>query len=204
VLYIPRGVMHAAATTDTLSIHITLGVLSYTWADLLVDAVRDLVEHAPAWRESVPVGFARRDEAPAELRDGLASRLATFAQSVDLAAVIDARRRTLESHLRPRVRDHLQQVLEAEALAPHDVVQWRAGLPSQIERRGERVALLCGAREVELPATADVTLELLRGGEALVAGDVPDALDWTSRRVVLIALIREGWLVRHAEPDAAR
>jgi hypothetical protein len=204
VLYIPRGVMHAAATTDELSIHITLGVMSYTWADLLVDAVREHLEHSAAWRESVPVGFARRDDALAELRSGLASRLATFAESVDLAAVVDARKRALESHLRPRASDHLQQAIEADTLSPRDVVQWRAALPSQLERRGERVALLCGAREVELPAMAEATLDQLRGGEPLVAGTIPDALDWASRRVVLIALIREGWLVRHAESGAER
>ena len=36
-LYIPRGQMHAAETTDEISLHITLGLIAYSWADLLAD-----------------------------------------------------------------------------------------------------------------------------------------------------------------------
>jgi hypothetical protein len=64
-----------------------------------------------------------------------------------------------------------------------------------VELRGERVAILSGAREVELPGAAAATLDLVRRGDALTAGSIPDGLDWESRRVVLAALIREGWLV---------
>jgi hypothetical protein len=197
-LYIPRGVMHAATTTDEQSLHITLGVMSYTWADLLVDCVSELVERDAAWRESLPVGFAAHEGGEAVLRDALTAKLATLPGALDLGAVVEARRHALESHLRPRASDHLQQVMAIPALHPDDVVQWRVGVPSQVEPRGERVAILSGAREVELPAAAAATLDLVRGGAALAAGAIADGLDWESRRVVLAALIREGWLVRRA------
>jgi ribosomal protein L16 Arg81 hydroxylase len=34
--YIPRGVVHDARSGDTLSLHITVGVLTYTWVDVFV------------------------------------------------------------------------------------------------------------------------------------------------------------------------
>lgn len=197
VLYIPRGIMHAATTTDEQSLHITLGVLSYTWADLLVDCVNELVEREATWRESLPVGYAAHEEGGARLHEALTAKLATLPGAVDLGAVVAARRHALESQLRPRAGDYLQQVMAIPTLRPDDVVQWRVAVPSQVERRGERVAVLSGAREVELPAAAAATLDQVRGGEALAAGAIPDGLDWESRRVVLAALIREGWLVRH-------
>jgi mannose-6-phosphate isomerase-like protein (cupin superfamily) len=195
VLYIPRGVMHAATTTDEQSLHITLGVLSYTWADLLVDSLGEVVARDAAWRESLPVGFAVHEGAEAALRDALRAKLATLPAAVDLGAVIEARRHALESHLRPRASDHLQQVMAIPSLQPADLVRWRDGVPSEVELRGERVAILSGAREVELPGAAAATLDLVRRGDALTAGSIPDGLDWESRRVVLAALIREGWLV---------
>ena len=36
LLYIPRGLMHAAKTSDEKSIHVTLGFMGYTWQDLLI------------------------------------------------------------------------------------------------------------------------------------------------------------------------
>jgi ribosomal protein L16 Arg81 hydroxylase len=34
-LYLPRGYVHAALTTDVDSVHLTIGVLSTTWYDVL-------------------------------------------------------------------------------------------------------------------------------------------------------------------------
>jgi ribosomal protein L16 Arg81 hydroxylase len=197
-LYIPRGIMHAAATTDVVSLHITLGVIAYTWADLLVDCLGELVERSPAWRESLPFGFGAGERTDPALRAALAERLAALAGAVDLDGVVRERQRSVEALLRPRVADHLQQVLTADALAPDDVVGWRDGVPSRLEWRDGRIALQCGGREVELPAAAAATIAQLRRGAPLVAGQVDDGLDWASRRTVLRALIREGWLVRRA------
>ena len=38
-LYLPRGYVHAALTTDEHSVHLTVGVLSTTWYDVLTDVV---------------------------------------------------------------------------------------------------------------------------------------------------------------------
>jgi ribosomal protein L16 Arg81 hydroxylase len=39
--YIPRGVVHDAHSGDEISLHITVGVLSYRWMDLLLELVAD-------------------------------------------------------------------------------------------------------------------------------------------------------------------
>jgi hypothetical protein len=39
-LYLPRGFVHAALTTDEHSVHLTVGLLSVTWNDVLADAGR--------------------------------------------------------------------------------------------------------------------------------------------------------------------
>ncbi len=39
VAYIPRGIAHEARSTDTVSLHITAGILRYTWADFLFECV---------------------------------------------------------------------------------------------------------------------------------------------------------------------
>jgi bifunctional lysine-specific demethylase and histidyl-hydroxylase NO66 len=37
--YIPRGAAHEARSTYTVSLHITTGILRYTWADLLLEFI---------------------------------------------------------------------------------------------------------------------------------------------------------------------
>lgn len=196
-LYVPRGVMHAAATTDAISLHITLGVMAYTWCDLLVDCLGELAGRATEWRENVPFGFARRADDSA-LRARLDEMLTGLGGEVDLPKVVVERQRAFESRLRPRTRDLLRRASAAAAVAKGDTLEWRRGAHGWIEQRNGRVALVTGGREVEFPVGARRTLELLLGGEPVTAGAMEDGLDWESRRVVLTTLIREGLLASDA------
>ena len=190
VLYIPRGIMHAAVTTDEISLHVTLGVMPYTWSDLLVDSVSEVVERSPEWRQNVPFGFARADSG--ELRRRLGEMAGRLAQEVNLPTVVAERQRTFESNQRPRATDLLRQASGAAGVGERDRVQWRPGVPGRIEPRNGRVVVVSGGREVEFPEAATTTLRRLLVGDAVIASDVDDGLDWESRRVVLSALIREG------------
>ena len=201
-LYIPRGVMHAAATTDTLSLHITLGVMSYTWADLLADCLSEVVERSPEWRERMPFGFARDGAHDGALASALAARLSELAGQVDLEAVVRERADTFTELLRPRAGDYLREASTAAEVGPTEIVAWRSGVPGRIEARGERVGVVSGGREIELPSRATRMLERLLGGGPVPAGEVDAELDWPSHRVVLAALIREGWVARVERPSA--
>jgi len=196
VLYIPRGIMHAAVTTDDISLHITLGVMPYTWSDLLVDCVSELVERSPDWRRNVPFGFAWQDEV--ELKRELGALADRLVAEVDLRTVVAERQRVFESAVRPRATDLLRQASRAAAVSERDRVQWRRGVPGRIEARNGRVVVVSGGREVDFPSAATRTLRLLLAGDAVLASDVDDGLDWESRRVVLSALIREGLVASDA------
>ncbi len=199
-LYVPRGLMHAAATTEEVSLHVTLGVMSYTWADLLVDCLAEVVERDPGWRENLPFGFAAGEQPDPALASALTRRLTDLGAQIDLPAVVRERQGTFAGHLRPRATDHLQQVVAAPSLEGDDQVRWRDGVPGRVERRGERVAVMSGGREVEFPAAATSTIERLLTGATFMARGIDDGLDWESRRVVLTALIREGWVARAPSP----
>src|SRR5260370_1281114 len=60
VAYIPRGIIHDARSTETVSLHITAGVLRYSWAELLLELVANASLHDPAFRKALPPGFARQ------------------------------------------------------------------------------------------------------------------------------------------------
>ena len=198
-LYVPRGLMHAAETADSVSIHVTLGVISYTWADLLVDSLSELVDRVPSWRESVPFGFASGGDVDLGLEDELWRRLQTLADEIDLRSVVQARAENFVEHLRPRATDYLQQVSNADRLSVEDELLWRIGVPARLTLQSDRVILQSRDREVSFPAAAKETLECLLSGERVRGGEIRDSLDWTSRAVVLSALIREGWLSVHSE-----
>jgi ribosomal protein L16 Arg81 hydroxylase len=193
-LYIPRGVMHAAVTTESVSLHVTLGLMAYTWSNLLVDCLSELAGRSPGWRANVPFGLARLDPEGEAARAELARRLEGLAAEVDLGAVIAERRRSFEQGFRPRTGDLMRQALRAEEIGTRDLVRWREGTPATLATHDGRVVLEGPRREVDFPASAARTLQALIDGGALQAGAIEDGLDWESRRVVLAALAREGFV----------
>jgi hypothetical protein len=57
--YLPRGVMHDAENIgDEPSLHITVGLFTRKWADLVLEAVSELALAEPDFRRSLPPGFA--------------------------------------------------------------------------------------------------------------------------------------------------
>ena len=61
-LYVPRGLMHDARNVGAEhSLHITVGLITKTWADLLLEAISELALNEAGFRRSLPPGFAARD-----------------------------------------------------------------------------------------------------------------------------------------------
>jgi ribosomal protein L16 Arg81 hydroxylase len=60
-LYLPRGLVHEAISTDEPSLHVTAGILSWTWFDFLLEAVERLASSDRQVRAALPPAFARPD-----------------------------------------------------------------------------------------------------------------------------------------------
>src|SRR5262249_34679911 len=56
-LYIPAGYLHRAESATEISVHLTVGISTYRWYDVLLEMLHDAREEV-AFREPLPVGFA--------------------------------------------------------------------------------------------------------------------------------------------------
>ncbi len=52
VLYLPRGFVHEGITNEDLSLHLTLGLHPYRWAQIIENAVNAVAERDVEWRKS--------------------------------------------------------------------------------------------------------------------------------------------------------
>lgn len=98
VLYIPRGVMHDAATLPgERSLHITLGLLEASWAQVLRSLIDELEIEDPVLRQSVPTW--RIGEA--DLLPALASRLHGMATAENAGRLTNILLKQLASDRQP-------------------------------------------------------------------------------------------------------
>jgi hypothetical protein len=130
VLYLPRGWVHAASCADEASVHVTLGLLAWTNADLMKTALEDLTSAASTeawWRRPLLPGALR------ELSGALPQRLAALVAGVPATpSKIYARLR--ERLERQRVPSEIGQVRDRVLLrtAAKGVLEIREGVPFSV------------------------------------------------------------------------
>src|SRR5262249_43855236 len=91
LLYLPRGFLHQAVSLDESSLHLTVGVNSITWGEVILAAVQERLDSDPRFRASLPPGFAHDTESAPALVDQLGGLMRDVLESVDLrAAIADA------------------------------------------------------------------------------------------------------------------
>ena len=190
-LYLPRGYVHAAVTTDEHSVHLTVGVLSTTWYDVLSDAV-SLAANELAFRDALPVQPA--SGLGAALPD-LLRRAAAWLEALspaELETVVAAR---LARAVPPEPLALLGQSAAIRELGPMTALRPRRGLAVTITVEGDRVRLALPDRQVDLPLLAEPALRWLLAGPCSPQDLQLGGLDAEGALVLARRMLREGAVV---------
>jgi lysine-specific demethylase/histidyl-hydroxylase NO66 len=197
-LYLPRGWLHSARTTEDRSIHLTIGLLATTWADVLTDAVASAGTGDVALRRALPLPGALPPEEVEEFR-AAAQR---WLDGLDDDAVrrLVARRRA--GAVPPEPVAVLAQDEAARTLTPDRRVRPRRGLRTRVDGTGERVDLVLADRRISFPGWLRPALEQVLAAETTSATDLSGVgLDPDDALVVLRRLLRERVLLPAGEPS---
>jgi mannose-6-phosphate isomerase-like protein (cupin superfamily) len=197
VLYLPAGTDHSASAQEVPSLHLTLGILRITYAQV-VRRLLTRLEGDPL-DGPLPLGFAHPDRTGA-LEQDLAAHLTLAAQALAGTDVVDVARREQERALRwraPLPAGQLRSVLHLDQLGADTVVVRRddhdAVLDDEPADDG-RLVLRLRDRTLHIPAPARPALEQLLDGDETKVGELPGLSD-ASRVVLVRRLVREGLLV---------
>ncbi|WP_233091583.1 cupin domain-containing protein [Arthrobacter sp. MSA 4-2] len=164
VLYLPRGWLHAAQAQGEVSIHLTLGIHSWTryaLAEQLAQAALALLRDDPEMRRTLPLGV----DGPAGEVDVVRKRLAAAVAEADSAPLFH---RTRRGQGRPAPLGPLAQLAAVEGLRPDSRVQLRGALDARLE--GSRLSTRVGW--LDFPATDLPSVERLLDGGTHTANDL--------------------------------
>ena len=193
-LYIPRGLMHSARSMGEPSLHITLGITAFTWAEFLVECVSAAALGEESLRRNLPRGFARDGFPVAERRRLLGEKLALVQSGFDPEVVW---RRFADEILAtdvPLFTDLLAQRFRTDCLTLDSRVRRRAGLLTEAATGGERCILRFCGRELQFPAHAWPALQFAISVDEFAIRDLPDCLDADGKLTLAARLVREGVL----------
>jgi hypothetical protein len=88
LLYLPRGFVHSTTTSDSHSVHVTLGVTVYTWVELLTEWAQ-LSRHSAKLRRALPPGFAGQEDIRQLLSDELRQVITELQRMIDYDTLLD-------------------------------------------------------------------------------------------------------------------
>jgi bifunctional lysine-specific demethylase and histidyl-hydroxylase NO66 len=181
-LYLPRGWLHQAETSDTDSLHLTIGINHYTWLDAAKAALAE-TEQELAFRHNVDGG----DEAE-QLADRLNAEL-------DPELVARRRRRRFVQTRRPIRADGLSQLRALEELDAETPLERRETVIADLEENAEGWTLAFEGRELRFPSHAGPELTACyEADEPFRLAELPGDLDAEGRLVLARRLVREGFL----------
>lgn len=201
VAYIPRGAGHDARSTDTVSLHVTAGILRYTWTDLLLEFVASASLRDAAFRKSLPPGFARTGFDRGQAKETLKGLLRRATESGDFDAALDHFAGDFFSKCRPLLRGQMTQMAAMEKLDVESIAGVREGAIFRIEEAadGDSMSVECYGRRVTFPAQARQAVEFALANSRFKIRELPGDLDDESKMVIVRRLIREGLIEAQLE-----
>ncbi len=170
-VYIPRGLMHDAENVgDEPSLHITVGLITKTWADLMLEAISELALGEPDFRRSLPAGFSAREFDRERARRhfdrlvGLITDKASMDSAFDLLA---------DNFIRGRRPNVGGVIAAAQTQSEADRFRRRRFLPWNVADDDGKLVLIGPGGDLEFKAEDGDALDVALSGKAFRAADLP-------------------------------
>jgi hypothetical protein len=174
-VYIPRGMMHDAdAHDEEASLHITLGLVTKTWADVVLEAISKAALETDGLRRALPPGYANRDFDRGPAREQFRAFVAELAEKAELDEPLDI---IAEDYVKSRTPEMAGIVRYASNPVPEDQ-RYRAsenGLYRLIEdeESGEFAVVTRGGSS-EFIGSKRKAFDRAMNGEPFIRADLPE------------------------------
>ena len=192
LLYLPRGLVHDACTTDSASIHVTLGIQSGYWFHLL-EELATLAQDDPVFRQSLPYGLSSNADKTAFVEQFI-QRLRAFVADVDLAALLERRYAAFVSHQVVDGRARFTDVLYVEQLTLDTLVSRRPHLHYLVEHGAQRVELTFGQTTLTMPGFMSPVLESFLRDQPFAVRAVKGLISDGGKLELVKRFVRAGFL----------
>ena len=198
-VYIPRGLMHSARASNDGSLHITLGLISFTWTDFLLESVAAAALEEESLRQSLPLRFADESFSETTATEVVRERVDRVMAGAPWRDVWRHFRNELLATNTPLFTDVFGGRLAVGTITGDSRVVRRVGLVVALESHGEGCALRFCGQELKFPGRLLPAVQFVHRTESFVVRDLPDCLDEVGKVDFVTRLVREGILQRECE-----
>jgi len=193
LLYIPRGFVHEARSTNAVSGHITLELRALTWADLLRQIANN-AEADPRLRRPLPIDYRQ-----VASNDEFLRRVHEFFENADLSAYIERIHQDFADDRLPDATDRLADYVKLPSLAASSRLQIRSGVCHELSNGGAKSVLRFDRKTLEFPASAGRSLRFMMRTREFPIDALPGGRK--ANLALCSTLVQEGFLTIAGAPS---
>ena len=194
LIYIPRGVVHAAECGVDPSLHITLGVHPRTWEDLVNSTIADLVRQDDNLRLALPPQFMSGPKDA--LVKGVLDILKRASNPEHISAAVDRFRDVQVTKVAPNISGQIIEYFRPQPLDSKAVVAPRPGTVWTMYNGQDTVLLNYAGRAITFLGLFKAALIFALNTPSFAVSDLPGDLDEEEKIALIERLIQEGLVVR--------
>ena len=194
LIYIPRGVVHAAECGADPSLHITVGVHPRTWEDLLISTIGDLAKQDNSLLYALPPGFMT--EHKDALVAGIVTRLKQACDAEYLRGVIDRFRDKQVTIVPPNISGQVVDYFRPPQLEAKTVVRPRPGTICTMYDGPDSVLLNYAGRAITFLGLFKTALIFALNTPSYAIAELPGDLEEEEKIALIERLVQEGLVIR--------
>lgn len=193
VLYMPRGVPHAAAGSGGLSIHVTFAVEVIRWADVLRRELARLTGDDIAFRKALPPGWLDEKDPNAGLEAAFQGLLDRISDQANLKDALEEMRGDVISKQTRESDGHFATLTDLSALGPDTVLERRGKLLCQVHANDMHAVMCFLDHKVRGPRAIEPALRYVARTHRFTVNELP-GLTANSQVVLARRLLASGLL----------
>jgi hypothetical protein len=192
-LYLPRGFPHEALTSNSSSLHLTVGIHTYRWLDFMVAALGVLAEEDINFRQALPPGFL---DSPLQARvPELANRLSESLAEGPLAECTKVRLASkLLGNSKAAGPGHFRSLDLISSLTEDSVVARSSGLFCRVRTTSSEALIEFSTNFVSGPLFLESAFKFVAERERFAVRELAGELSIGEKLDIVSRLISEGLL----------
>ncbi|HET7085473.1 MAG TPA: cupin domain-containing protein [Rhizomicrobium sp.] len=194
IAYIPQGFVHAAECGPEASLHITLGIHSVNWSDLLRALITASMKLNEDIRGMLPFGFMHAPQS--DLVRSTAAILRRMSDEEFLNVFMTNFRDECVKGFKMDISGQILEFLRPAPLLITDVVGPRPGIVYQLQSGDDSIEVKFGSRSIVFLGIFQEALGFALKTPSFVIRTLPGNLAEVERIVLIERLIQEGLVVR--------
>lgn len=198
ILYIPRGLVHEAITSDVESLHITFGAISYKWSDFLLDVIAKTALKDSELRNALPVGFCNESFDSEKMMSEYNSLLLRLANKDSFESSLAFFRQKFFTTRKPLLRGQLKNISDLKLLKQSTVISKRLNLYILKECTVDGIKLSINGIQNYFPMNLVGVVNFICENEVFALQDIPGEIDFELKQTIIMQLIRVGMLTIHS------